>query len=50
MKLLTAAYPPSPRPQSQAEPSDPAGAAGPAAVTSVLSAESQPAVTAGAHT
>ena len=49
MKLLIAAYPPRPRPQSQAETSDPAGARGPAAVTSVLSAESQPTVTVGAH-
>jgi hypothetical protein len=50
MKLLIAAYPPRPRPQSQGETSDPAGAGGPAAVTSALSAESQPTVTAGAHT
>jgi AcrR family transcriptional regulator len=50
MKLLIAAYPPRPRPQSQVETSDPSGAAGPAAVTSVLSAESQPAITVGAHT
>jgi hypothetical protein len=50
MKLLIAAYPPTPRPQSQAETSDPASAGGPAAVTSVLSAESQPTVTVGAHT
>ncbi len=50
MKLLIAAYPPRPRPQPQPETSDPAGAGRPADVTSALSAESQPTVTAGAHT
>src|ERR1017187_10084433 len=49
MKLLIAAYPPTPRPQSHVEPSDPAGAGEPAAVSPVLSADSQPPVTVGAH-